>query len=269
MSASTLADGGRLSHDRSAAPVRLVVTWQHPVNRRIEPVGMLSCGAAGFRFWYLRRASEVDGFQPFLGFPDLSNEYSSEQLFPLFAQRVMSTKRADYSRYLQSLLLSDAATEWEILARSQGQREGDGIRVFLEPEVASDGQTATTFFVHGVRHRLQDDPSAVEGALDRLAPGQSLRLVDEPDNPVDRRALLVSEDDGVALGWVPSVLLDYVHAVRAHGEPRLVVDHVNGRDVPPGYRLLVTLSGQVEPGLRPFSGEGWAPSADLSEDPSL
>jgi len=80
----------------------------------------------------------------------------------------------------------------------------------------------------------------------------------QPDNPVDSNALLVSENDSVALGWVPSALVDDVRTVRHLREPQLVVEHVNGPDVPPAYRLLVTLTGRVEPGHRPFSGKDWA-----------
>jgi hypothetical protein len=88
---------------------------------------------------------------------------------------------------------------------------GDEIRLVVEPAVASDGSTGS----------------------------------DQPDNPVDSNALLVSENDGVALGWVPSALIDYVRTVRHLGEPQLVVEHMNGPDVPPAYRLLVTLTGRV------------------------
>jgi len=233
---------------------RLAVTWQHPVNRRHEPVGLLVCDDRGFQFRYLRRADEVEGFQPFLGFDDLDRVYSAPRLFPLFAQRVMSPSRPDFPRYLRSLLLTPSATERDILARSQGQREGDGIRVFVEPAVDDSGRTEATFLVHGVRHRLHADPR-VEQVLRALVPDEQLRLVDEPDNPADPRAVLVSHRSGVALGWVPSVLLAYVHVV---SEAQVRVLHANGPDVPPGYRLIVRLNGRVSPGYRAFDGPAWA-----------
>jgi hypothetical protein len=71
------------------------VTWQHPYTRSIRPAGVLTCGTEGFTFAYVARADEVDevdevdGFQPFMGFADLHRRYTSPQLFPLFAQRVM------------------------------------------------------------------------------------------------------------------------------------------------------------------------------------
>jgi len=217
---------------------------------------MLTAYDGVFRFAYLRRARHVDGFQPFLGFSDWDGRHESEDLFPIFAQRVMSPSRPDYPRYLQSLRLPANSTGWAILGRSQGSREGDGIRLFPEPAVDEEGATRSTFFVSGLRHRLAQDPT-VSLALNRLQGGQDLRIVDEPDNPVDQRALLVIPHGGVALAWVPRLMLDYVHDVRAASPVRLVVEAVNGDDVPAGYRLLVTLTGRLPIGSEPFSGPDW------------
>lgn len=255
MSPSTLVAPASPAGHATSQLTRLAVTWQHPVNRRHEPVGLLVCDDGGFQFHYLRRADLVEGFQPFLGFDDLDKTYRSRRLFPLFAQRVMSPSRPDFPRYLQSLFLPPSATAWEILGRSQGQREGDGIRVFVEPAVDDSGLTEATLLVHGVRHRLRADPS-VEQALRTLVPGEELRLVDEPDNPADPQAVLVSHRSGVALGWVPSVLLPYVHTV---SDPQVRVVRRNGPDVPPGYRLVVRVEGRVSPGYRAFDGPVWAP----------
>lgn len=254
MSSSTLHAAIPQPHTETTR--HLAVAWQHPVTRAMAPVGMLTAADGRFTFAYLPRARDVDGFQPFLGFRDWGRHYVSERLFPLFAQRVMSPNRPDYPRYLRSLRLPADSTGWSILGRSQGSREGDGIRLFPEPVVDEDGATRSTFFVNGLRHRMAQDP-AVGSALERLEPGQELFLVEEPDNPVDQQALLVTAEDGVALAWVPSLMLDYVHEVRATGAIRLVVEAVNGGDVPAGYRLLVTLTGEFRVGSQPFSGDAW------------
>jgi hypothetical protein len=235
---------------------RLAVAWQHPLNRSIDAVGLLNRGSAGFSFSYLRSAIKVADFRPFLSLPDLNRRYESPILFPMFAQRVMRPSRPDFDRYLRSLGLADGASEWAILGRSQGQREGDGIQVFAEPDVDEIGNTNVTFFVSGLRHRLAAEPR-VGAALDALAPGDRLVLVDDPDNPVDSRALLVAERTGLALAWIPAVLLPYVQTVRPLGEPEITVAGISGPDVPPGYRLLVTLRGSVPAGYQPFSGPAW------------
>src|SRR6266566_5922475 len=72
---------------------RLVVAWQHPVDRSIEPIGFLANDGAIYRFTYIRNALKVKDFRPLLGFADLRCSYSSENLFPLFAQRAMDPRR--------------------------------------------------------------------------------------------------------------------------------------------------------------------------------
>jgi hypothetical protein len=142
-------------------------------------------------------------------------------------------------------------------ARSQGRREGDGVRVFVEPPVDAKGSTQSTFFVQGVRHRLREDPR-VEAVLTTLAPGDDLVLVNEPDNPADPRAALITDRGRIALGWVPSVLLSYVHQALADSVATTVhVERANDSTIPPGYRLLVTLRGHVPPGFQAFDGSGW------------
>jgi len=112
---------------RPGRPIpRLAVTWQHPHSRRHEPVGLLTCDDKGFHFKYLHRASSVEGFQPFLGFDERDRAYSSRQLFSLFTQRIIRSGRPDFPKFLQALQLENGASDWQILARSHGQREGDG-----------------------------------------------------------------------------------------------------------------------------------------------
>jgi hypothetical protein len=64
------------------------------------------------------------------------------------------------------------------------------------------------------------------------APRISAATVDEPDNSVNPRAILVSTRTRVALGWVPNMLVDYVHEVRDGAPFSIEVTHVNGPDAP-------------------------------------
>jgi hypothetical protein len=238
-------------------PQRLAVAWQHPTSRAMSHVGLLTYADGGYTFDYLQRAPTVPDFQPFLGFEDLTAHYASPSLFPLFAQRVMRPARPDFARYVDYLALGTQTDEWSILARSHGQREGDGIRVYAEPPVDDHGIAQAVFFVSGIRHRLTQD-DAVAPALASLSVGDQLAIRDEPDNPVDSQALLVTHTDQVPLAWIPNVLLPHVHTVRATGELELRVAAVHGPDVPPAYRLLVHLAGRVPTGYRAYDGPGWA-----------
>ena len=149
-----------------------------------------------------------------------------------------------------------------MLGRSQGQREGDGSRVFPEPDVDEAGVTSSTFFVSGLGDRMRQDPR-VEPTLVRLIVGNRLRLLDERATAEDTRALLVVERTGVALTWVPGLLLSHLDTIRSHGAPELSVVDTNGPDVPPAYRLLVMLRGTAPVGYWPFDGPEWSPASKL------
>lgn len=258
------ADGAALATHGGSDPsgpdvnVRLAVAWQHPSTRAIMPVGVLCYDGSAYRFWYVRRVLGLDEFRPLLGFPDYNRTYSSDHLFPLFAQRVMDPRRADYSRWVASLDLPTEAAPWEQLARSEGRRVGDMLQLVPEPRVLPGGASTSLFLVHGTRHLGEQDPG-LEGRLASLRRGDRLHLLDEPSNSYNPRAVLTTNDDRRALGYVPDLLLDYVHTVRREGGPAVTVEHVNGPDAPAHLRLLARLEGHVPEGYRPFDGPAWAP----------
>ncbi|WP_143020148.1 HIRAN domain-containing protein [Sinosporangium album] len=234
----------------------MIVARQDPKTRSISPVGVLRTSPAGFVFAYLQRVRDIPGFRPLLGFADLTRHYRSKNLFPLFSQRIMNRRRPDYQQYLNVLGLSANSSELTILGRSGGRRAGDAIFLVPEPHVNENGQTSATFFVHGLRHL-----SGHEARISQLRIGELLELRDNPENPANPRALLVT-GDGVELGWVPDLLLDYVHAVRNHNLADLHVAQINGADAPPNLRLRVEFSGFLAPGYQPFRGPDWEISPD-------
>ncbi|GII75686.1 hypothetical protein Sru01_06680 [Sphaerisporangium rufum] len=243
--------GSARAADTVAAP-RLLVAWQDPQTHLILPVGILEQSPHGFSFSYLRRARDIAGFRPLFGFDRLEDRYESPGLFPLFRQRLMDSRRTDYLRYLTALGLSENASPLAVLGRSEGRRAGDSIFLMAEPEVDDKGRTHADFFVHGIRYKAD-----AESQIATLRVGEPLRLRDDPDNPVNSRALLVTHR-GDELGWVPNLLLNYVHIVRDTDDVAIFVAQVNGNDVPPNLRLRVELTGTVPVGYRPFHGEEWA-----------
>jgi hypothetical protein len=62
--------------------LRMAVAWQHPTSRGVYPVGLLEYDGYLHRFRYLRTASNVPDFRPFVGFPELAKCYQSQELFP-------------------------------------------------------------------------------------------------------------------------------------------------------------------------------------------
>ncbi len=242
---------------RRSAPVvsarqRLVVAWQHPVERRIEPIGFLTLDNGLHTFEYVANVRQISGFRPLVGFPELERRYSSEFLFPLFAQRVMDPRRRDYERYVRGLGLGTDATPWEQIARSRGHRQGDTLQLFPVPQVVQ-GRVECTFLVHGHRHIGTRDtwldgvphrftPEQVEETLVGLRAGEPLHLVPEPENPRNRDAVLTLPVNGVPVGYVPDLLVSDLHRLEAITPVRTTVAQVNGPEAPSHMRLLVDLA---------------------------
>ena len=245
-----LADTGNPACRSGGMAQRLVVAWQHPVERSIDPVGFLTYDGHIYRFTYVQNALQVKDFRPLLGFADLHRSYSSDELFPLFSQRAMDPRRPDYHRYVERLGLEGEPGPWEQITRSQGRRQGDTIQLLPEPILNGDELTCL-FLVHGIRHaheepRILDGRKSqvtrqqVETALDQLVPGAQLLLRAEPGNPVNPLAIMVVGSD-VPVGWVPDLLTEDVHRLMSRSNVTVTVEHVNGSDAPWHLRLLARL----------------------------
>lgn len=246
---------------------RLVVAWQHPEERSIEPVGFLTHDDHGYRFAYIRNALRVKDFRPLMGFEKLDASYQSEDLFPLFAQRAMDPRRPDYQRYVERLGLDGEPTPWEQIARSQGHREGDTIQLFPEPVTDGD-EVRCLFLVHGIRHahkgakilngtRVEVTRAQVEEALENLRPGDELSIVPEPGNPKNPQAIVVMGAPLVPVGWIPDLMVEDLHRLMKRARVTVTAEHINGSDAPGHLRLLARLQAAPAPGFRFFTGARW------------
>lgn len=257
--------------DRSdEAAHRLVVAWQHPVERSISPIGLLTHDASAYRFTYIRNVLQVKDFRPLLGFADLHRGYCSPELFPLFAQRAMDPRRPDYQRYVGRLGLEGEPGPWEQIARSQGRRQGDTLQLLPEPALVGNALTGL-FLVHGMRYahlepRLLDGHPVsvtrdqVGSVLAELKPGDRLRLARDSGNPVNPLALMVL-GSSVPVGWVPDLLVDDLRTLLDRADVSVTVEHVNGPDAPWHLRLLARMRVAPADGYRFFAGEKWTPLA--------
>jgi hypothetical protein len=253
----------------AATPRQLVVTWQHPIERTISPVAMLSYDGQSYLFHYIRNAFQVVEFRPFLGFPDLHGRYRSDTLFPLFAQRAMTPRRPDFTRWVSRLGLPEDASPWEQITRSGGRRQGDTIQLFPVPTVA-DGRMECDFLVHGMRY-IADRPTTVgrdvvsvtrdefERQLAALGPGDDLRVWDEPTNPKNSLAILTTTRDNMPLGWVPNLLVEELHRIPNHQLAAVTALAVNGAEAGWHLRLLAHLSVVVPEGFEVLAGDEWQP----------
>ncbi|MBF5080772.1 hypothetical protein [Quadrisphaera sp. INWT6] len=233
---------------------RLLVSRQDGT-RMYRPIGFLETstaedGMVEYSFAYLRSAVEAEDFRPFLGFREI-RRHTSRGLFPLFAERLMDSRRPDRPAFLAALALDEEATPLTVLSRSGGQRHGDGIELSPIPVADGQGRTSCVFLVHGVRHR-----DGAQERIDSLQTGDLLSLRDDRDNPVNPDAMhvAIADADGTEVGWVPDVLLTYVRQLE---NAELRVEQVNPREAGPQLRLLVRIQGDAAPGWSPFEGEGW------------
>ncbi|MEX2549673.1 MAG: hypothetical protein WD638_05575 [Nitriliruptoraceae bacterium] len=249
---------------RDQPPRGFHVVWQDGHTRQFVKVGRLEFTGEMFRFSYTADAELHAGFEPFPDFPDLRAEYTSDELFPLFASRVASSARSDYEDQLDALGLSpDEATSVELLARSWGQSPHDRLQVVPDPHRHPDGTESLRFLASGVSHAHEDvpgdTPDAVTERVASLRAGQELDWVDEPDNAFNTQAIRLAVD-GRRVGWVPDYLLDYVHKSRGPDvDLRVVVERANGADRPWHLRLLCRLDvlpGRSSGAVRAAAPEG-------------
>lgn len=234
---------------------RFAVAWRNRSRRRTAPVGVLDHDARGYRFQYLEAVGQsVDGFRPFIGFPNFEQVYESPRLWPFFNLRVMDRKRPDFPEYTRWLGLDPDASLLDILSRSGGEQKGDSVYLTEAPAVAGDGTTSAIFLIRGASYAVSAYDTVA--AAESLDGGDELVLVDDHTNEANSEALLLETQDGAAVGWVPDLLIEYARQVRAAGGTVKVLRN-NGPNAPWHTRLLLTMLGHLAPGTAVFSGSAW------------
>jgi len=230
------------------------------------PVGRLEHGPGGYRFVYTRGACTMEGFRPFPGMPDLKTVYESEELFPLFANRLLSESRPEHEAFLRwgGFDPNDPPDPIALLGVTEGRRETDSLEVFPCPAPDAKGCYVTKFFLHGVRWMA---PIAWD-RIDRLQPGDQLGLMLDFMNPYDPYAVAVRtcEKQGrLLIGYVPRYLASDISELCLTCDPdfvTLTVERVN-RDAPLQQRLLCRMSACWPEGFQPCSGEEFQPLVTL------
>ncbi len=236
---------------------------QEDGSRAWFPIGRLDSDPddAHYRFAYTRgvlQAKAKAGFHPLEAFPKLDALYESAELFPLFQNRLISTKREDYAEYLHRLDLLPGADPFEILAISGGGKQTDNLEVFPKIQTHRDGSFSCRFFLHGWRH--VNNPS--QERTHTLHPGDHLQVSLELNNPATGVAIQIeSANDYFMLGWAPRYLIkDALQAISdGPAKIRARVVRVNPPPAPHNQRVLVQLEGTLPSGYEPMSGEEFRP----------
>jgi len=186
------------------------LAWQDPGRTRAwYPIGRLDADSSKgpFRFCYVRgaeRASREAGLRPLVSFPDFGKRYQSNELFPLFRNRILSPDREEFDEYLRTLDINPAqADPLEILAITGGRRQTDTLEVFPRLVVADDGTFCCRFFLHGWRHVSE----AARQRIFQLRSGDELRAAIEINNPATGLAVQIQTTDYHMIGWTPRYLV--------------------------------------------------------------
>ncbi|MGH8008284.1 MAG: HIRAN domain-containing protein [Candidatus Binatia bacterium] len=236
----------------------LYLAWRDPKQRSWFPVGQLSFDGNVYRFVYTKGARQSPNFIPFARMADLTTVYESDELFPVFTNRLLSKKRPEYQAFLHWLNVRPEEDDpLTLLGRTGGMQETDSLAMFPCPEPNGSEQYCMQFFSHGLRYLL---PEAVP-RIHALCPGARLYLLPDPQNPHDSCATALRTDDPVTIvGYCPRYLAsDFLVLLKQAGpaKTQVVVERVN-RDAPIQLRLLCRLTADWPANFSPCAGEWYA-----------
>jgi hypothetical protein len=244
--------------NRSADTVRtLFLAWQDPERRRWYTVGRLDHEHGLYHFQYTHGAQEAQevGFSPLVSFPELPGSYESDEIFPLFANQVLSERRPEYNDFIEWLSIPEhEADPVAILARTS-ERITDALEIYPCPEENENGQQSVHFFVRGLRHQAKASTDRTK----LLETGERLRLLPDIQNQHDNRACLLRTDekhegDMHLLGYLPR----YLAGELAEQDDEVVADcevevkRVNPAPAPIHFRVLCSLRMTRSADTRPF-----------------
>jgi hypothetical protein len=237
----------------------LFVAWRPIEGAGWRPVGQLEHDGGLYRFWYTRGAARP-GFHAFPQMERLDQVYESEELFPIFANRLLSESRPEYEAYLRwsGFDIDNPPEPILVLGVTEGIRQTDAVEVFPCPRPDVEGCYLNRFFLHGVRWM---PPAAIE-RIGRLAPGDRLKLMPDLQNEHDPQAVAVrTHSEPTLIGFVPRYLAHDVWQLMRECDADVIemrVERVN-RDAPLQNRLLCRMRACWPDGFEPCSSEDFAP----------
>ncbi|WP_249553569.1 MULTISPECIES: HIRAN domain-containing protein [Shewanella] len=219
------------------------LAWQAPETRDWHVVGALTQASKGYDFHYTKGALVSESFVPFSGMENLNNSYHSDELFPLFNNRLLSQKRPEYPSFIKWLGLSESeATPVNILARSGGIRNTDQLQMFRKIEVDESGLFTHYFFLHGLSYL----PQQAQERIDNLLEGEKLLLCKDCQNPYDSEAVFVRANHPPEIvGFCPRYLArDISKLMDTTDYLNVTVEKITS-DAPINYRLMCKIEGKL------------------------
>ncbi len=222
----------------------LFLLWQTPSNNKWLPIGKLLYDAKKYIFKYTIGAEWAHNKENFIAFTqmnDFKKIYKSDELYPLFKNRLLPKSRPEYQKYLNWLDLDDKNYSYfEELARTGGSKATDSFRILKIPE-NQNGKYEVTFFVNGIRYLTSNSINRI----DTLEKNRSLYLMRDIQNKFDSSALVLRTDDPVEIvGYCPAFFVEEFNKLIEinHAENvKLSVVKLNYQ-APSQFRVLCKLS---------------------------
>jgi hypothetical protein len=248
----------------------LFLAWQDLLTNRWFPVGRLEYSDGLYSFAYTKGAVQAQieaGFQTLPSFPELFTLYVSEQLFPLFSNRLVPRSRPQYREYLHWLGLPESESDpISVLSRSGGSRVTDTLEIFPSPEKDCRGEYQVHFFVNG----LNKMPGAAMDRALEIKSGERLLAMPDFQNPQDPQAIALrtdesSERDIYLIGYCPRYLrADFLRLLKSNAGLTITVEGVNPPPAPTQFRVLCKSVIHLPEGLKPFSTDEYQPLVPAS-----
>ena len=246
----------------------LYVAWRAgtPELGTWSPVGKLEHIDGLYRFRYTRGAESAGGFSGFVGMQDLKTVYESDELFPLFANRLLSKSRPEYEAWLTWSGFDPASPPepLAILGVTEGIRQTDHVEVFPCPTPDENGCYLSRFFVHGLR--WMPDVAVERAGL--LKPGEKLAIMLDLQNPKDPHAVALRtiEGDRLMLGYAPRYMAyEFARLTIECDFAEISVERVNA-GAPMQMRVLCRMNACWPSAFRPCEQEVFQPLVSLPSD---
>ncbi len=244
----------------------LFVAWRGgtPELGTWSPVGKLEHIDGLYRFTYTQGALTLDAFSPFPGMTDLHRVYESEELFPLFANRLLSKSRPEYEAYLTwgDFDPNNPPDPLAILGVTEGIRQTDQLEVFPCPAPDAEGCFLTKFFLHGLRWV----PAAAMERIAKLRQGERLAMMLDLQNPYDGNAVALRAIEGerLLLGYVPRYLAhDFCRLSVSCDFADVTVQRVN-LSAPMQMRLLCRMNACWPDDFKPCDQVAYQPIVEIA-----
>jgi hypothetical protein len=242
-------------------PTNLYVAWQNQATRAWHTVARLNRTKTGYELVFTRGVASLPTIPSDLFRMDVRERYSSDELFPLFRNRLPSRSRSDVPKMAHWLNVTGGEDEFDLLSKFGLIPGTDSLLVYPEPELIS-GTYGLEFFVHGVGH-LQKDAMELCGDL-RV--GERLLPLLDVQNPVDPNAVAIRcVNHPVLVGYVPTFYApdfrQLLSQPRLAAKAQLTVVRFN-EDAPNQLRLLCRFECPVPQGFRALNSETHQPMID-------